>query len=297
MDDERLAQFWNDVDDAQPEHARATLEELISTTALSPARAAFERASLHDYLGEEAAAAPLYRAALDAGLAEPQRTEALIQFGSTLRNLGDLPSAALVLSAVDDDNPLYLAAQAFAALVRHDAGETKEAVHTALHALAPLLPQYGRAVIGYADELSAAPRVRPIAVGVLVRDGHALVEVYPATDRRPAFARAIGGGIMFGETAADAVAREFQEELGCAVASARALGTLENIFQNESGPGHEIAFVFAITAPALEDAPLTATYPIADADSTAQWVPFAELDTRLPFYPPGVADLTASLST
>ena len=40
-----------------------------------------------------------------------------------------------------------------------------------------------------------------IAVGLVVRDGHALVEIYPATDAHGAFARAHGGGIEFGETA------------------------------------------------------------------------------------------------
>ena len=61
-------------------------------------------------------------------------------------------------------------------------------------------------------------RIRNIAVGLVVRDGHALVEIYPATERHGKFARAIGGGIEFGETAVDAVRREFEEELGIVLA-------------------------------------------------------------------------------
>lgn len=45
------------------------------------AAALYEWASVHDFLGSEMEAIPLYRLALDAGLDYRQRTQALIQLG------------------------------------------------------------------------------------------------------------------------------------------------------------------------------------------------------------------------
>ena len=63
-----------------------------------------------------------------------------------------------------------------------------------------------------------------------------------------------GGGVEFGERAAEAVRREMLEELGADVADVALLGVLENLFTYESTPGHEIVFVFVarLTDPALE---------------------------------------------
>jgi 8-oxo-dGTP pyrophosphatase MutT (NUDIX family) len=54
----------------------------------------------------------------------------------------------------------------------------------------------------------------------------------------------LGGGVEFGERAADAVRREMMEELGAELARVRLLGVLENIFTYEGRPGHEIVFVY-----------------------------------------------------
>ena len=62
-----------------------------------------------------------------------------------------------------------------------------------------------------------------------------------------------GGGVEFGERAADAVRREMLEELGADVADVALLGVIENLFTYETTPGHEIVFVFGarLTDPAF----------------------------------------------
>ena len=58
------------------------------------------------------------------------------------------------------------------------------------------------------------------------------------------FYRPLGGGVDFGEQSADAVVREFQEELGEALIGVEYLDTLENIFTYKGQPGHEIVLLY-----------------------------------------------------
>jgi len=58
------------------------------------------------------------------------------------------------------------------------------------------------------------------------------------------FVRLLGGSIEFGESAVDAVRREFREEVGSELESLRLLGVLENRFELDGVPGHEVIFVF-----------------------------------------------------
>mgnify|MGYP001964460840 CR=1 FL=1 len=74
------------------------------------------------------------------------------------------------------------------------------------------------------------PAIRNIAVGLPVKDGHLLALEGHDSSRRLDFLRAIGGGIEFGETAGDALRREFMEELGVTLEDAEPLGVFENIF-------------------------------------------------------------------
>jgi ADP-ribose pyrophosphatase YjhB (NUDIX family) len=87
-------------------------------------------------------------------------------------------------------------------------------------------------------------RVRAIALMVPRRGDDILVMVGHDATKGVTFYRPLGGGIDFGETAAAAVTRELQEELGTEVADLRYLGTLENIFEYEGQPGHEIVMLF-----------------------------------------------------
>lgn len=288
--------YWATVDLAQPDSARARLEHLIADTATSPARVLFERASLHDALGEEGEAIPLYRAALDHGLDGPHRTEATIQLASSLRNVGDASGAIAALRDIPASDPLSDAADAFRALALFDDGKPAAALRTALHALAPHLPLYRRAVDAYADETATPDRVRSIVVGLLVHDGRVLLEHYPANDRHGGFLRAPGGGIEFGETAAAAIRREFQEELATPLDDARLLAVTENIFDSPTGRGHEIVHVFAVASAALAALPDGDRLAVLDADTTVGWYALDDLrDGPLPVFPDEIVDLALGL--
>lgn len=141
-----------------------------------------------------------------------------------------------------------------------------------------------------------ARRIRNIAVGLVVKDGHVFAEEYPLIEGHHRFVRAIGGGIEFGERAADAVAREFREEHGVEVTDARLLAVTENLFEIVGVPGHEVVHVFEVTCPELEALPSSARLRALDTDAWASWYPLTDLLAEdPPFYPAGTAELAASL--
>ena len=138
--------------------------------------------------------------------------------------------------------------------------------------------------------------IRNVAVGLVVRDGQVLAEEYPSTPGHHRFVRAIGGGIEFGERAADAVVREFREELGVELAATRLLAVSENLFDLAGEPGHEVVHIFAVTCPELEELPAGDRIKVLDNDTWVSWFPLANLAAQdPPFYPDGVAALAASL--
>lgn len=123
------------------------------------------------------------------------------------------------------------------------------------------------------------PAIRNIAVGLPVKGGHLLALEGHDHSRGLDFLRAIGGGIEFGETAVEALRREFMEELGVELDGAEPLGVYENIFTYEGAPGHEIAHVFAVSSAALEAVPLDAELRILDEGSPVRWVPLADIES------------------
>ena len=86
--------------------------------------------------------------------------------------------------------------------------------------------------------------VRPIAIGIVRRGDELLLMVVRSDDGAIKGYRPLGGSIEFGERAADALKREFAEELGLAVTEPVLLTVLENLYSHEGAAGHEIVFVF-----------------------------------------------------
>lgn len=295
--EERIATFWSEVGEHDAEDATARLSALVAERPAGDPDALFETASLHDYLGEESAAIPVYRAALAAGLSGHARSQALIQLGSSLRNVGDASGAIGVLKEISDDDPLAAAAQAFLTLALHDDDKPTEGLRRALTLLAPHLPAYSRSVSAYAEELGALERIRVIAVGLLVDGDRVLVEEYPANGRHAGFLRLPGGGVQFGETALAAVHREFGEELGVTLDSAHLLGVTENIFDSHGKRGHEIVHVFGVHCRELSQRRSGERVPVRDSDTFVAWHPTASLAAGSPpLYPAGVLDLLARTS-
>ena len=91
-----------------------------------------------------------------------------------------------------------------------------------------------------------APRINAVALGVVLKDGHLLLEPMARWLNVGLMWRSIGGFIEFGERSEDAVVREFKEELRRGVEVVRLLHVAEHLFEFEpdSGPlrGHEITF-------------------------------------------------------
>jgi 8-oxo-dGTP pyrophosphatase MutT (NUDIX family) len=56
--------------------------------------------------------------------------------------------------------------------------------------------------------------------------------------------RPLGGGVEPGETSEEAVAREIQEEVGLEITALRLLGVMENRFDLQGEPFHEVVFVY-----------------------------------------------------
>jgi 8-oxo-dGTP diphosphatase len=123
------------------------------------------------------------------------------------------------------------------------------------------------------------PRIRPIVIGVPMRDGRILViDGYDAV-KRQRFFRPAGGGIEFGESSERALRREFSEEFDAELRSATYLGALENVFSFEGRPGHEIVLVYRVE---LTDADRFAADESAGRESdgssfTARWLALADV--------------------
>lgn len=89
------------------------------------------------------------------------------------------------------------------------------------------------------------PQIRALTLGLFWRDGHEILvfEGYHTSTRTPYY-RPLGGGIHFGETGAQALIREIQEELNMTITIKQALGAIENIYTTSDPPGHELALLY-----------------------------------------------------
>lgn len=153
--EKRISDLWAAIDDHDEDEFRALVGTLVAELPEGSATALFERASALDSTGHSDRAAPLYQAALDAGLTGERRRRAVIQMASSLRNLGKADDAVALLTAELDAGPDHLAGavRAFLALALVDVGREREAVGVALTALSEYLPRYNRSLAHYAQDL------------------------------------------------------------------------------------------------------------------------------------------------
>jgi ADP-ribose pyrophosphatase YjhB (NUDIX family) len=130
----------------------------------------------------------------------------------------------------------------------------------------------------------ADPPIHPVALGVVVRDGHVLLTRMPAWLLAGQPWRAIGGFVEYRERAGEAVVREWREELGAAVEVVRLLNVDEHIFDLGEHSGHEITFYFELRFAAGDEPsdlrPMTLVeedWPEDRRRTEAVWVPTADL--------------------
>jgi ADP-ribose pyrophosphatase YjhB (NUDIX family) len=134
---------------------------------------------------------------------------------------------------------------------------------------------------------------RPCAFVFLRAGDRVAVSEMIDPDDGTTYYRPAGGGIEFGERSGDAARRELQEELDLRIGELALLGVLENVFQMQGEPYHEICFVFE--AP-LEPDVLDRLDGVQVLETTAsdteiiRVLPRAALD-GLTLYPDGVRAL------
>lgn len=151
-----VAALW--ADEAVDPESRVALMRELADSAPHPALGAFELGGAFDSSGHEAEAAGQYAAAADAGLAtvDPERAaQMVVQYASTLRNLGRLDEAIAMLRDAPEHESTGSAPRVFLALALHSAGRHDEALRVAIEAIEPTLPRYNRSVRAYAAALTA----------------------------------------------------------------------------------------------------------------------------------------------
>ena len=153
---QKIDRFYEqEFDEEDPHGSLARMRNLLSKRPVGDAEALFELGGVHDALGREDEAIPLYRQAIESGLEGKSALRASIQLASTLRNVGDSAEAVSILESMPNAGVDEGARQAFLALALHDEGRHGDALRTALLALIPTLDGYKRALTDYAAELSS----------------------------------------------------------------------------------------------------------------------------------------------
>jgi cyanophycin synthetase len=112
----------------------------------------YERGGEHDTAGRPVEAIALYEPALAAGLADEDRRRALVQLGSSLRNVGRIDESVTLLQDARREFPDFRPLRAFLALALHSAGRDGEALRELLEAIAEE-GDYERSLRAYAAEL------------------------------------------------------------------------------------------------------------------------------------------------
>ena len=135
--------------------------------------------------------------------------------------------------------------------------------------------------------------MRTVALGVFRRAGQILCAPVFADGGGILGWRPLGGDIGFGERAADALSREIRHRTGQEIADIAPLGVLENLFEHEGAPGHEIVFAFTarFTAPEVYEADALA-FTDAGQPGEAKWIALSKARAgRIRLFPEGLAGL------
>jgi hypothetical protein len=155
--EQRVRELWASIDEhPDEEEFRARIGALVDELPERDPAGLYERGSAWDSTGHSDRAVPLYREALDRGLGPDRRRQAVIQLASSLRNLGQASESVTLLSAERErgSDELDDALDGFLALALTSDGREREAVSTALLALARHMTRYRRSLENYARELT-----------------------------------------------------------------------------------------------------------------------------------------------
>lgn len=121
--------------------------------------------------------------------------------------------------------------------------------------------------------------IRPIALGLAVRNNKLLVSEGFDTIKNETFYRCLGGGIEFLEKSEDALKREFLEEINKNIIVKDFLGISENIFTYEGKRAHELILFYSIE---ISDEDYQEEYKVIDdnGESIAKWIDINEFKNK-----------------
>lgn len=140
------------------------------------------------------------------------------------------------------------------------------------------------------------PAVRAIAIAIFRREDHILAGPVYDDDGQIKGWRPLGGGIEFGERAADTLVRELHEETGQKICNIHQIGVLENLFDHHGQTGHEIVLVFEarFAQAAIYTADQLSYKEQGGVEMHAKWVSLSKARAgRVALYPDGLAALLA----
>jgi tetratricopeptide (TPR) repeat protein len=126
-----IQQGWATADAGAPEPTVTYFRDLLARYP-GDRHALLAYAGALDFAGREADAAPAYEQAFAAGLGGDDLRQGLVQYGSTLRNLGRFDDAVAALRQADNQFPGHASVTAFLALALSSAGRGHEAVQILL---------------------------------------------------------------------------------------------------------------------------------------------------------------------
>ena len=141
--------------------ARGMLLDLVRDMPGNPG-VAYQCAWVHDSMGREREAIPLYERAISQGLSGEDLEGAILSLGSSYRAAGDHGKAAMVLREGVARFPMNRAMEVFLAMALHDLREHAEATALLLRIIAATssdtgIASYKAAISFYADRLHETP--------------------------------------------------------------------------------------------------------------------------------------------
>lgn len=139
-------------------------------------------------------------------------------------------------------------------------------------------------------------RIKVKAFAVMLDEAGTHHLVWRGHDTGRPFHRLLGGHLEPGEATIDCVVREIDEELGATLVAPRLLGVLENVFEHEGEPGHEVVFVYAGDLDDPDNVPPEGRWFTDGGErQRVEWrpvtVPVGHPHAAIPLYPTGLQEM------
>lgn len=121
--------------------------------------------------------------------------------------------------------------------------------------------------------------IRPIALGLAIKNNKLLVSEGFDKVRNETFYRCLGGGIEFLEKSEEALKREFLEEINVDITVKNFLGISENIFTYQGKKAHELILFYSIE---ISGENYQEEYKVIDdyGETIAKWIEIDEFKNK-----------------